>query len=239
MKYRTAIECPICGNTTGPWNTAIQPMARYNEMELFGRDETTYMLCCCGGYFQNPMPTDASIDALYKDKYYDVFQARKKALAFEMPRALRMAKYLPDEPGSMIDVGCATGELMLVAKDAGWRVSGVEPSEHGRNIARQYGTVHRDCDEVDETFDVVTSVHVLEHVSRPVDFLKQLAKLLKPRGLMIVVMPKDNYRAPHLIAGGEEQVELMFSRAGISDIEIETIIPYLDLLDIIVKARIH
>ena len=238
MKYRTATECPFCGNTTGPWRVAVQPMARQSEMALFGRDETIYMVCQCGGYFQNPIPTDASIDKLYSDKYYDEFQARKNALAFEMPRALRVAKYLPQEPGDMIDVGCATGELMFLAKEAGWQVAGVEPSKRGRAISQQYGTVYYDCDEVDRTFDLVISVHVLEHVPRPVDFLKQLAKLLKPGGLMVVVVPKDNYRAPHLIAVNEETVKILFDRAGIGNVEIGSFVPYADLTDIIVKVRI-
>ena len=213
-------------------------MARESEIALFGRDETIYMVCQCGGYFQNPIPTDASIDKLYSNKYYDVFQSRKKALAFEMPRALRMAEHLPQETGSMIDVGCATGELMFVAKEAGWQVAGVEPSKRGREMSQQYGKIYCDCDEVDETFDLVTSVHVLEHVPRPVDFLKQLAKLLRPGGLMVVVAPKDNYRAPHLIAVNEETVKILFDRAGIGGVEIETINAYADLIDIVIKARI-
>lgn len=236
MKYRTALECLICGNTTGPWDTAIQPIERHGEITLFGRDETIYMLCQCGGYFQNPIPTNASVDELYKNKYYSVFQARKKALAFEMPRALRMAEYLPEVSGDIIDVGCATGELMLVAKKAGWQVTGVEPSKAGREIAKRHGPVYCDMDEVDKTFDVVTSIHVLEHVVSPVAFLRDLARLAKPDGLIILAVPKDNYRPPHLIAVGEKQVEIMFNRAGLSDIEIETINPYGDLIDIIVKA---
>ena len=238
MRYRTAIECPFCGNTTGPWATAIQPMVRDGEIALFERDETIYMVCQCGGYFQNPMPTDESIDKLYRDKYYDVFQARKQALAFEMPRALRMTEHLPQEPGSMIDVGCATGELMSLAKEAGWQVTGVEPGKRGRARAKPYGTVYRNCDEVDETFDLVMSVHVLEHVARPVDFLKQLAKLLAPGGLMIVVVPKNNYRPSHLTGINEETVKILFDRAGIGNVEIGSFVPYADLTDIIVKVRI-
>ena len=55
---------------------------------------------------------------------------------------------------------------------------------------------------------------------------------------MIVVVPKDNYRPSHLIGVNEETVKILFDRAGVDNVEISSFVPYADLTDIIVKARI-
>ena len=41
-------------------------------------------------------------------------------------------------------------------------------------------------------FDVITMFHVLEHLPNQVDTLKQLKKLLKPKGNIIIEIPHAN-----------------------------------------------
>jgi len=252
MKYRAATECPFCGSN-GPWNTAIQPIWP-EDAEVYERDENRYSMCHCGGHFQNPMPTDASIEAYYKSAYRSVHPDIECGKKSERKRATRVFPYLPSKVGDMLDVGCAAGNLMGLAKEAGWRVWGVEPDKNSKERAEKIGPVYDSLAEIDRTFDLVMSVHVLEHVSEPLAFLRQKAELIRPGGEMLIVFPHYNYRAPHLLAMGGEQVRMLLDRIGISEVEIEiydppgkrshvanepaAIVRAKTYQDIIVKARI-
>jgi len=214
MKYRAVTECPFCGSN-GPWDIATQPISP-EEAEVYERDENRYSFCHCGGHFQNPVLTDATIEEFYRGTYRtihpDLFQADK--------RAERIFPHLPRRIGSMLDVGCAAGALMRLAKESGWRVAGVEPNENSKKQAEQFGSVYRDLAEVDKAFDLVSAVHVLEHVSDPLMFLRQLVALARPGGEILIVVPYYNYRPPHLLAMGGKQICSLFGRLGIDDVEV-------------------
>ena len=95
-------------------------------------------------------------------------------------------------PGSLLDVGCATGSYLVHAQARGWRVTGVESAAFARQEAarRTNATVVERCEDLpaDQTFDVVTLHHVLEHVHTPVAFLRDS---IVPRvgGTLLVEVP--------------------------------------------------
>ncbi len=209
------MECPFCGSN-GPWKTAIQPI-NLEEEEVYGRDENRYSICDCGGHFQNPTPTDASI----VEHYQGVYRTIHPDVKFGHPRAKRVFQHLPPKAGDMLDVGCARGHLMALAKEARWQVWGVEPDENTAREARKVGPIYDNLAEVDRAFDLVASVHVLEHMSDPLAFLRQKAELIKPGGEMLIVFPYYNYRTPHLLAMGGDQVRALLNKIGISEVEIE------------------
>lgn len=47
-------------------------------------------------------------------------------------------------------------------------------------------------DEINEQFDIITLFHVLEHLHDPISTLKQLKRLLKPNGKIIIEVPSSN-----------------------------------------------
>ena len=230
MKYRVVTKCPFC-NSDGPWRTAIQPI-KPEEVGVYERDETRYSLCHCGGHFQNPMPTNDSIDEFYRSTYRTVCPQLSLG-----KRARRILPHLPRTAGSMLDVGCALGALIQLAKASGWEAAGVEPNEDSRRQAKQFGYIYQSLDEVDGTFGLVSAIHVLEHVSDPVAFLAQLAELVSPGGQMLVVIPCYDYRPPHLLSMGGEQARMLFERIGIGEAEL-TIIQAETYTDVIAKANI-
>lgn len=90
-----------------------------------------------------------------------------------------------------LDVGCATGTHVQIFTDLGLDACGVDPSEQpillgqqaGRNL--YLGTL----DEVNfpsESFDLISSYEVIEHVPNPVEFLKEITRVLKPGGVLIL-----------------------------------------------------
>jgi 2-polyprenyl-3-methyl-5-hydroxy-6-metoxy-1,4-benzoquinol methylase len=100
--------------------------------------------------------------------------------------------------GSVLDVGCGSGEALVVAQRRGWRVLGVELVEASAARARARGvdvfTGTLDDLPTTESFDVVMAAHVLEHMFEPVRFLQQLADRARPAGLVAVEVPNWNHR---------------------------------------------
>jgi SAM-dependent methyltransferase len=106
--------------------------------------------------------------------------------------------------GRVLDVGCASGLFLKAARDAGWNVAGVEPSEALFAKARAalgestelYCTTLEHTKFATASFDVVTMWDVLEHVPDPLGFLQTCASLLKPGAHLFVNVPDlDSFEA--------------------------------------------
>src|SRR5439155_6595773 len=96
--------------------------------------------------------------------------------------------------GRLLDVGCALGDFLMEAKDAGWDVEGVEISHYAAQRARARGlrvTAGR-LEELDlpaASFDVITLYDAIEHLTDPVATLAAVHRLLVPGGLLHLVTP--------------------------------------------------
>lgn len=96
--------------------------------------------------------------------------------------------------GSLLDIGAGTGDFLVTAKNSGWDVKGIEPSEKARNIAKNKGIeLISGIESVENaSFDVVTMWHVLEHVPDIEKHIKELKRILKPGGTIIIAVPNYN-----------------------------------------------
>jgi hypothetical protein len=98
----------------------------------------------------------------------------------------------------LLDIGTGDGEFLDVARAAGYDVVGTEPSATGAGLASARGHDVRtgtleEIDFGDRRFDLVTVWHVLEHVSRPGNFLLRAHRLLRPGGLLFVAVPNEEW----------------------------------------------
>jgi len=102
--------------------------------------------------------------------------------------------------GQLLDIGAGTGDFLSVAKKNGWNTTGIEPSDRAKAIANGKGIsfVDNTTDLANDSFDVITMWHVLEHVP-DLDFqIKELKRLLKPTGTLIVAVPNfKSFDAKH------------------------------------------
>jgi SAM-dependent methyltransferase len=93
--------------------------------------------------------------------------------------------------GTLLDVGCATGTFLTLARQRGWAVCGVEVAEFARKTAaeRSGAPVVASLDEIrpEQRFDVVTLHHVLEHIHEPLPFLRDVVRPHVGRRLVIEV----------------------------------------------------
>lgn len=97
--------------------------------------------------------------------------------------------------GRVLDIGCGSGQLLARLASFGWQAEGAEPDSEAAALARRvYGLrIHQvgaeDLDPRLGTFDVITMIHVLEHVVDPVGVLTRVAGLLAPSGRCVIVTP--------------------------------------------------
>jgi SAM-dependent methyltransferase len=124
----------------------------------------------------------------------------EKAYHFIKGIALKKNKLLinsqqPDK-GSILDIG-GTGDFGGGKRD-GWKTVGVEPSDKARAIALKSSFFVEDTSIRKSLFDVITMWHVLEHVPNLYEQIKELKRLLKPSGTLIVAVPNfKSFDAKH------------------------------------------
>jgi 2-polyprenyl-3-methyl-5-hydroxy-6-metoxy-1,4-benzoquinol methylase len=102
--------------------------------------------------------------------------------------------------GSLLDIGAGTGDFLSVARKQGWKTMGFEPNAKAKGIAISKGVSLLDDTNLaeDQSFDVITMWHVLEHVPNIEIQIKEVKRLLKPTGTLFIAVPNFNsYDAKH------------------------------------------
>ena len=100
-------------------------------------------------------------------------------------------------PGArLLDVGCGTGDFLLLATEHGWRASGIDLSERAAACARERGCDARtDWDGLPSAaFDVVTMWNVVEFVNEPLHMLRDVHRVLLPGGRVFVRTPNERFQ---------------------------------------------
>jgi 2-polyprenyl-3-methyl-5-hydroxy-6-metoxy-1,4-benzoquinol methylase len=92
-----------------------------------------------------------------------------------------------------LDYGCGTGEFLHEAQKQKWEVRGIEPSEKARvqalgKLPNQVVPTLNELPE-EETYDVVTLFHVLEHIHRLRKTIKNIVSHLKSNGYLVIAVP--------------------------------------------------
>ncbi|NJM05091.1 class I SAM-dependent methyltransferase [Candidatus Gracilibacteria bacterium] len=101
-------------------------------------------------------------------------------------------------PGRILDVGCATGIFLDGMRRLGWQVQGIEPTHSAAQYARTRFALDvfegrlEDAQLPSGSFDAITLWDVLEHVHEPRPILAELARLLRPGGLLVLSLPNPD-----------------------------------------------
>jgi len=181
-----AEACPVCG---APGGRPIYPEAR----DPITLDSFRVALCStCGVAYTTPRPN--SLDRHYPQKYRDYGWIVTLVLnALYGVRVSRWARLKPTG-GSALEVGCGPGLMLAALHRRGWRVLGIERNEAVAEAARRAIGIEIVAAPVealplDVRFDLIIMFHVLEHISEPVELLRECAKRLAPAGRLIVNVP--------------------------------------------------
>jgi len=159
----------------------------------------------CGFLFTNPRPFVNELGNYYKSEEYISHSNTNKGLVnsiyqkvrqFTLKKKYKLVSNFHDK-GSILDIGCATGEFLNIFKENNWEVRGIEPDENARKMAVSNYDLNIGVEDDIETiesnsFDVITMWHVLEHVSHLNERISQIKRLLKNNGILVVAVPNCN-----------------------------------------------
>ncbi len=191
--------CLLCRSDN--WSPLVE--APDPSVESAGRWFMVVQCRDCGLCFTNPRPTAESIGQFYRFDYLPhrslahVDQNPSWSMRLPIFRAWRSRrKYIPVQgEGRLLDFGCGSGSFLLRMKRQGWKVLGLDSSEDlvqylrdELNLPALAGSLpHPELPE--ESFDVITMWHALEHVHEPLEVLRAAYRLLAPGGRLIVASP--------------------------------------------------
>ena len=186
--------CPVCkSDSIGHQLTAEDFLVTQEKFQIYSCQN-------CGVRFTNPRPNKDQLAGYYdSDEYIShtnessslVSSLYKIARTFTLRRKRKLIEKLSPNK-RLLDVGCGTGHFIDYCQQHDWQVSGVEPNESARTQAADKTkiTILQDISEVvDNTYDVITLWHVLEHLPDLEQIMNQLKSLLAPKGILIIAVP--------------------------------------------------
>lgn len=197
----TLSNCPICNSEK------FKPFLSCKDYTV--SHETFQILECenCGFRFTNPRPTQTEIGKYYQSEEYISHSGTKKGivnrvyhlvrnytLAKKLQLILRLAGRQKSQTINILDYGCGTGEFLNTCKKSGFQVTGIEPENKARNFAIEKYSLNILPPEAissfkNDSFDMVTLWHVLEHIHRLKEFLGELKRILKGGGVAVIAVP--------------------------------------------------
>ena len=195
----------------------------------------------------SPQPSPENLGRYYESNDYISHTDSKRSLfekayhfvkGIALKNKLNLINNCSSIKGNLLDIGAGTGDFLLTAKQNGWNTIGVEPSEKAKGIAIGKGIQFSDSTEELESnsFDVITMWHVLEHVPNLEIQIKELKRLVKPNGTIIIAVPNfKSYDAKyygkfwaafdvpiHFWHFSKTSIKLLFQK---EDIKLEKVLP--------------
>lgn len=188
--------CPLCGD-----GVAHQVLA------VHGVD---YLECGhCTHLYSQLAPAQNAVKALYvatdgaapassqSKIYLDESLFERRTALIGRPKVDFVAGVMGSVSGEWLDVGCGTGEVLAAARDAGWRVRGIEADAqfvqfaraHGLDVDRAFVTEHN-SDSLMRGAQVVSLFNVVEHIDDPLALLQALAAGAEPGTWLVVEVPR-------------------------------------------------
>ena len=164
--------------------------------QLWVKDGFQYVRCeNCGLVYVNPQLIPSEIQRIYEIGFQSKSSSKPtptNTVAYEP--ILRWASQYR-QTMQLLDVGCFKGHLLVAARDRGWVVHGTEISEQAAEYARIENKLDvflgplSQAGYASEMFDVVVMRDVIEHLSDPHDYLREVHRLLRPGGGLYIDTP--------------------------------------------------
>lgn len=191
-------QCPVCGSAD------IKDVLSAKDHTV--SNETFAIAECnsCTLRFTQDVPDATSIAPYYKSEDYISHTNTSKGLINRLyqwvrKRTLRKKRRLVQRmtgmgKGYILDLGSGTGAFAGEMLLHGWYVTGLEPDEGARQVAKkEYNVDLKDIDQFYQLpaagFDAITLWHVLEHVHDLSAYVQQLKNLLKENGKLLIAVP--------------------------------------------------
>lgn len=173
-------------------------LCRSNELFLFytqgNNDQYRFYRCKKCGLVNYDL-TGGLNQEKYTETFVDPGVASHRQNTGQKMTYAAIARYV-HQPGSMLDIGCGNGSLLLIAREHGWQVTGMELSDmYATELMNRYGIKLITANFLtyvpgpEESYDLVTLRHVLEHLPDPVLAMQKINALLKEGGMAVLEFP--------------------------------------------------
>jgi len=193
--------CPVCGASRH------HPFAVGFDYELMTCQNPWRLVQCsdCTHVWLNPRPAVSELPVIYPSTYYaynygKINPVARKAKEFLDQRKLgKITRACIRRPRTYLDVGCGDGRFLRVMERSGVPRSGLyglelDPTVVGRLRAEGYFGVF--CERVEaassvpeNSIDLITMFHVIEHVDDPGAVVRQVGRLLSTGGIFALETP--------------------------------------------------
>lgn len=224
LPYELGMNCLLCQS---------------DQQKIFARAESfsfplVYYQCkTCGLVFQLAEESQASDPEFYMETYRQIYQSSEtptpKDIWVQEQRAFHLIDLIKSEGVTslkrVLDIGASTGILLQEFQQAfDSDVVGVEPGDAYRAYASQHGlrmysSLEALIGSSSEKFDLVSMLHVLEHLPDPLDMLKTIKEnLLIKEGLLLIEVPNfyghDSYELAHMACYSPHTLCEVIRKAG-------------------------
>jgi 2-polyprenyl-3-methyl-5-hydroxy-6-metoxy-1,4-benzoquinol methylase len=198
----------------------------------------------CGLVYIDYKFTEEELESFYTLENYPYLEGDIRAMEqrsfLQAERDLNVIrKYV--KKGKLLDVGCAMGFFLKIAKEHRFEPFGVDISSDLSKLARErYGLnvitgTLENTNFKNDFFDVITLFSVLEHVPDPLGTLKKINRCIKKEGVLLIKVPNYNrvffrlnwkkdtiWNKVHLFYFTPKTVTELLKRAGFGILEIRT-----------------
>jgi 2-polyprenyl-3-methyl-5-hydroxy-6-metoxy-1,4-benzoquinol methylase len=175
-------RCPLCDAAAGRvlWERAGHRIVRCSR---------------CSMMFADPLsePTGTYDESYYREGHH-LDDPHRREIFTERYREV-ISRLEP--PGRVLDIGCGTGDFLVVCGEHGWDTVGLDLSPYAARVTRQRTSSEAHAGRIEDlpfaagSFDVVHMHHVLEHVADPKGVLRQVRALLRPGGHLVIEVPNE------------------------------------------------
>ncbi|CAA9319495.1 MAG: SAM-dependent methyltransferases [uncultured Cytophagales bacterium] len=190
-------SCPVCGS--GEHKLFLSCRDYTVSGEAFNIRECTQ----CEFKFTSPRPSQDAIGPYYQSEAYISHSDSTAGVINKLYHAVRR-KTLADKvnlinqlhpKGTLLDIGCGTGNFLKACTDAGWLTKGVEADPATRQKAIQTSGCEVQADLLQaykgKKFDVITLWHVLEHLHQLEESLLKIKGLLAKEAVLVIAVPNS------------------------------------------------
>jgi SAM-dependent methyltransferase len=180
--------CPLCGSSN------VKVDFDFNGFEITRCGG-------CGFVYTNPIPSEAELQRYYStyagesDEAYVPYHSLTRRLKYAA-FARFIKRYFPaGKKIRLLEIGCSQGDLLnAVRDDPQFEAMGIDYAVNSVNYARSIGLNAEVTDLfakqfLDESFDLVVSIHVVEHVRQPREWLTEIHRVLARGGVVFLVTP--------------------------------------------------
>jgi len=237
------VSCNLCGSarsrrrfeSPGMWDASHFAATT----DKFGAYGSVRECADCGLVYASPRPASAALLSGYAEHADPDYEAERDARGVNAHLALAtIRRHAPR--GRLLEVGCAHGFFLHAARES-YEATGVEPSRAAREYARAHlrldvasGTL-AEARFADASFDVAVMIDVIEHLADPLSVLRELARVVKPGGVLYLVTPDVDsltarvlrgrwwgLRPAHLYYFSERTLAEMLRKAGFERVDVRS-----------------